>query len=412
MNRFLLVALGGILLLSFDRVSAQAVQQIHLPQYNAPYLILVAQAPLLSELEQKIKAHANREQSAYVLINGTALSPNQIKDTLNDLLNSDLHIAKNQVHFVVVGDSAFFQRHNRFTDDFFASHYFLCTEPLEDSPSNFPQASYATTTWSAIVETLLPQRHYKIRIDQIKDSHGRFVYRRKGLWGFGIGTNRDWLFLQKNEAEIPQSVGTFSLNLRRQIASRWQLRTSFGIGINIPNPQKIIQEQIRSQIDLVEIASGNSTAQDIELNIEMEGHIYRNLQLETQYFLRHNPRFRPYLSAGISFANLTSISGQIDTLFTFDPNDIDLNAGFGDFENGLDDDRISNNNFGVLQIPLALGFQKQLSRAWLLDVYTQFAWNPSQDQNQFSLHRLSLGIGLSYSLVGKRKRYYDYVRLR
>ncbi len=396
-------------------LSAQSVRYLHLPQYEAPYVAVVAQGPLHPEIFNKIAQHPRREEVAYVLFDGVDLAPSQVRDTLNHLLNGEAHISKDRVYLVLIGDRRFYDIYDGFDPDFFAARYWLQRADRGQDSVAVLQSDWATTPWGTVLDQLLPQRLFQFAIDAIKADHGRYVYPRSGRWSVGLWTERDVLLLQNSEDRIPTSVGSVGWQVQFRLHPHWQLRTQFGGGFKIPNPQKILREEILRQVDLFSILASGGGGQEIDLAVEVKGHLYGTAQVEIQYFLGPPAPLQAYLGSGLAYSHLTSFYGRVDTTFTLDPNNINLNGNNTNlnFDSGLDDNRLSAANLNVWQVPFFVGIQKKWRRTWMLDLQAKFRFDPQQfSPNQPTLHQWSVQVGLAYAFVGRRRMVYDYVRFR
>ena len=192
---------------------------------------------------------------------------------------------------------------------------------------------------------------------------------------------------------------------------RWLLNFSFDVGVKLPNPQRIIQEQIFSQVDIFALFNGDEV--EITLDTEIKGHMTGALGIGLSYLLPSKGRFLPYVGTDLRFFGGNFFFGRIDTTIVIDssggfasggsPDDLDLRDGNEDF---------TPTNFFYLTLSPHVGFYHQLGERLLLDLNAAYQPDPAsfrQGEDYFSLFRWRMG--LRYRLIGKRNTRYEYLRI-
>lgn len=412
----LLLFLLGLLLLGHTGCLGQSVKLTNTPRYGAPFIIMVAQGALVPGLETKIKAYKDPLQSTYLLINGDVLTPEAVLDTVNNLLNSPLPISKEYVYLVIAGDDAFYQQQNRYTTDFFATTWFLRADSAPNLHADINVSAYYSTALSDLVPKLRQHYTWQIEVKRIKADNVSEVKRNKKEFGIGFRWGQAFPLVKVNKELVPTSIRALSLTGYRRVSNRVQVNATLSAGFDFPNPRKIFEEQVQDQLDIASILNGDQVT--MRLNTEIKAHFYISAAFDVRYFLLTNSTFQPYVGLGLSTNMLMNLRGEIDTLVSIDPGDILSGGGGFDIGNGFDENSAETDFERTLYrssgIPVSLGFQQMLGRKLAIDVNMRYDINPSSKRlvEDLSLGAFSFGVGLNFNLLGRRKYYYDYVRLK
>ena len=310
MLKLLLLVLVLILLGSIG-CWAQSVKLINTPRYDAPFIVMVAEGPLSSGLETKIRAYKDPRESTYLLINGDDLSLEAILDTVNNLLNSALPISKEYVYLVIAGDDDFYQQQDRYTTDFFAATWYLRADTSSTLLTKTNASSYYTTALSDLVSQLRQHYTWQIEVKRIKASNVSEVKRNKKEFGIGFRWGQVFPHVKVNKELVPTSIRALSLTGYRRVSNRVQVNATLSAGFDFPNPRKIFEQQVQDQIDISSILNGDQVT--MRLNAEIKAHFYFSAAFDVRYFLMTNSTFQPYVGLGLSTNLLMNLRGDIDT---------------------------------------------------------------------------------------------------
>lgn len=397
---------------------AQEVRYVNEPDYGSPYLIFIANTEVIPELEKRIEQFENKQDCSFMIIDGGISNAYNAKDTINKILNSDQKISKEFVHLIFVGNEQLLARYHRYKNDFFANKYFLYTNKnAADWSDDLPASDFYTFSFEDLLDHLKKTYRWPIHLENIRSKYAIYSYKNKGRLGLGGGSGPVFIMAKGTEDYVPAAFNQYTLYLNRGIGKRNYLNASFSLSMKIPKPREILQQEVFGQVDVFDLILRDGDPQEINLDLNVRGHVYANLNLENRFLLTAKPNFQSYIGAGLSFTTLASFEATIDTTFILDPDSIDFGGSGSPFGSSFDRDSLADDFsphvFTGLGIPITLGFQQRLGDRWTFDFGTRYTIDARTFyQPKKSLNMLSINVGLTYRFIGKRKVFYNYVRLK
>lgn len=413
-----------IIVLLSTRSFGQSMKLVHPSEYGSPMILMIVQDSLMKPLIKDLESFENEARAGFLLINGTRSNPNEVRDSFNHYLNSNAKISKRFVYLVFVGDLDFFSYYDRFEDDFFANYYFISTNELPPQERNMKSSYLNEIVWDDLVKELNRTYRWPVFIDELQSRYVRYRYKNKGRFGIGVGTGPVILNPKNIDGFTPNLVTPFTVIVERRLNSRVSIHSSFNIASDIPKPQEIIQNELFGQIDIYDLIFGDGDPQEIELDIDVKGHVYGNVNLESRFHFLPKRKFQPYIGLGINLNGLVGFEASLDTTIILDPDSLDIGSGGfpfggggGGFGAGLDRDSLIDEfdptRILHLGIPLSIGFKQNLGERWYLDFNARYTIDPLKfNGTKKALDSFGVNVGLVYSFRGKRRVYYDYVHLR
>ncbi len=401
-----------IFFLGINKLDAQNIEAINLPKLASSYYIFVVQKELKSELIKKVLDYDDKYQNStsFALVDGDDASPEGFRDSLNQLLNTNFSIPKQYLYYVIVGDNNFFIKYNQFNTDIFAGQYFLRNDVNSANYAKVKNSDFSNTSIKSVVDTLGKSYVFTYEFDIIKQETVDEFYDKRGNTGIGFSTGFIIPTVKNSDSNVPNSLFSYSITGFRKFNQKFELWSSLNLSFKIPNPKKIIRNSVRGQLDINSIISGID--QEINLDVDINGHAFLNAIMESRYFLTRK-YFQPYVGIGLSFTNYTNINASIDTLITINDSTFS-NGGAGNF-GGFDigdgsflDDRL---NIKKISIPLSFGLQRNMGAKWIFDLNIKYDLDlKSLNENKVSMNNLNMGVSFVKRFVGKRKVYYNYIR--
>jgi len=402
-----------IFFLGINKLCAQNIEEINQPKFASSYCIFVVQKALKSELIKKISDYDDKHQNAtsFALVDGDDASPEGFRDSLNQLLNTNFSIPKQYLYYVIVGDNNFFIKYNQFDTDIFAAQYFLRNDVNSANYGQVKHSDFSNTSIKSLVDTLRKSYLLMYELDIIKQETRNEFYDKRGNTGFGLSTGFIIPDVKNSDSNIPNYLRSYSITGFRKFNQKFELWSSLNLSLKIPNPKKIIQNSVRSQLDFSSIISG--TAQEINLDVAINGHAFVNATMEGRYFLTRK-YFQPYLGVGLSFTNYTNINASIDTMITIDPNTISIGdgasniGGFDTRDGSFLDDKLTIKKIGI---PLSFGLQRNMGPKWIFDLNIKYDLDlKSLNEYKVSMNSVNLCVSVVKKFTGKRKVYHNYIR--
>lgn len=401
----IIILLSTVLSLTTSWATAQHQAQINTPQPGKPYLVFVVPTSLMATVRQNIHKAANRQQAAFLIIDGNQQSPETLKNVINAQLNSEQLISKQRVHLIIVGSYRMYQKFAVYTNDFFASQYFLQNSGFQSHTLVMPSSPFATTSIDALLDKLGSKYTWKFRIDNIEHTHVDLHQQSQLKRGLGFSMGRMYPNILHSNRYTPASLNQYSVDYYKNLNSHLQLGGVFKTGLLIPNPKKIIREQVQEQVDISSLLSGNLV---VDINTEIKAHLYLDLTLMSKYVFFPRHRLRPYVGVGLSLASFSSTKVRVDTSLTINISSI---------REGLDREAMADKTdplkLTTVGIPLAAGAYYDLNRGVLLHLSANY----TQDLAFFgkytaSFNPLSFNLGLVLQLKVRQKKRYNYVRIK
>ncbi|MCG8700246.1 MAG: hypothetical protein MI922_19490 [Bacteroidales bacterium] len=405
-----------LLIVHLPRLNSQDIKCIHTPHYFAPLYVVITEHTLFEELHEIIYEEAKTKQSSYALINGTNLNPRDIKDSINVLLNSELVIGKRNVYLLIFGDCEFFENHNKYTNDFFPARYFVQTSGGECNYPGFYHQHYNSLDFNEIYAKLNEKTLWEIDLEQIKTNHRSDYHLSKAEHGIGLGLSLSKPYGIRYDSYLPRSFLTYDIYGYRRINENWKIYGNLTLGFKIPDPEKIMKEEMQSQMDYSSMRSGGNIT--VNLDTEIEGRMFFSGSLESRKYLNTSNKIKPFWGIGISYTSFMNMYTEIDTSITM--NSSSMMGGGGDFGGGSFDFSGENRNmdmehvyFKYFGMVLSTGFEYPLGDIVLFNFRTSYNLSSNTfNSNTETFNNLNLQWGLTLRLQGKKYKYYNFVRLK
>lgn len=390
---------------------SQDFQLIHKSDNFAPFYIIISENSVIDEVTQKIEPEAKASKSSYLIVNGTNINSETIKDSINDILNSELEIGKRNVYLIIIGNGDFFNVHDKFTNDFFPSMCFVQTDKEKCNYTDYYHQYYDKINFDLIYSTLKKEDLWEIDLDTIKKNYRSNYYLSKAEYGLGLGLSLTKPIGLRNENKLPGSYLSYDIYGYRRMSKQWKIFGNFTFGFKNPNVKKIMQEEIKGQIDYSSMTSGDDVS--VTIDKEIEGWSFFSGSIESRRYVSIPSKLKPFFGIGISYTYFKSMCSHIDTTFMMNssdmsgPDDIDdINI---DRENSIMD-QSKFNHFGMI---LSTGFDYPLSDIVLFNFRTTYNLSlNSFNTNISTFNNLNFHIGLTFRLQGNRHSFYEYIRLK
>ena len=375
-------------------------------------IVLIAEEEVEYDLINQVKkSKTARDFDFYLFSNEHSVV--YIKDSLNRLLNTNSSVNKSHLYLLVVGDAEWISNHTQMSNKLFAHQLIVSLDSSIRSIENYQVIQWESLQLDQLLQELKKKRQYQFVIDGIKWANQYDISRKKEQ-GIGIRTGLNIITGSQLDEDgyLPDTYFDYAINYFRIIKNRWRLNSEVAFTFKRPNPQKLIQDQIRSQVDVSSILSGSSINQDVHLNLEIIGRFGFQLSTDFYYFLDYKKKFNPYVGAGIGIGVLASFKGAIDTTINID---IDSGGGFdrsaisGDQNQDLNDADIQETAMLTPSINLSLGFQQELGEKMSFDLSAKYLFDLKTIRgSEQHMNRLTINTGLIYKLSGRKKTIYKY----
>lgn len=365
---------------------------------NRPLLVAVVDDQVYRQWEQLLKVHQAQADYNLLLLRDTS-DLGWFCQRINATLNEE-PVNKRRVYWLgVLGKE---QR---------AKYQIIDMQILAGEHWQIPQEQVSLQEWRDIWARLQKNMLWTYDVETIQRK-ATIVERSERIeGGIGLSLMTASTAYRSSAEGLPNGIRFWSYNAYRKLHPRWLLNFSVDIGVKLPNPQRIIQEQVFSQVDIFALLNGDEV--EITLDTEIKGHMTGGLGVGLSYLLPSKGRLMPYVGTDLRFFGGNFFFGRIDTTLIIDssggfpgggnPDELGLRDGNEDF---------SNTSFFYLTLSPHIGMYHQLGERWLLDLNAAYQPDPAafrQDEDYLSLFRWRMG--LRYRLIGKRNTRYEYLRI-
>ncbi|MEL7424391.1 MAG: hypothetical protein AAFN81_15435 [Bacteroidota bacterium] len=364
---------------------------------NSPLLVAVLDTPVDSSWLARLHRHQEQRDYSLMILSDTDTLAN-ICTRINGILNEE-SINKRRVY--LLGALPEDQRHKyRLLNlDIIADAQWIESDPIptEAELDAMWLRFCRKALWTYDVESI--QRKTKVveRSDRVEGG--------VGLSLMTAGTN-----FQSTGLGIPSGMQFWSYNAYRRVYPRWFFDWSIEVGLNRPDPQQVLFDQIIGQIDVFSILSGDEV--EVELDTEVTGYIGGSMGAGLSYLLTQNKRATPYLGLDLRFFAANFIHVDIDTTFIIDGTNGIVGGSPNNVEFDRDSEDVTSTSFYYLTLCPKLGLYLDVGERLLLDLNASYQPDPASwrgEEEHFSLLRFSMG--LRYRLLGKRSSHYEYLRI-
>ncbi|MEL6969399.1 MAG: hypothetical protein AAFZ63_00140 [Bacteroidota bacterium] len=394
---FLILCCGCFSVGQAQEVAGPYVQWLPASAPNSPLLVAILDTPVDSFWHSRLRQHQEqRDYSLLVLSDTDTLA--SICAKVNGILNEE-SINKRRVY--LLGALPEDQRHKyRLLNlDIIADTYWTEAEPVlsEKELDAIWLRLCRKALWTYDVESV--QRKSKVveRSDRVEGGVGlSLMTASTNFRSAGLG--------------IPSGMQFWNYNAYRRIYPRWFLDWSIEVGLNRPDPQQILFNQIIGQVDVFSILSGDEV--EVELDTEVTGHTSGAMGVGLSYLLTQNKRATPYLGLDMRFFAANFIHVDIDTTFIIDGTNGIVGGSPNNVEFDRDNEDFTSTGFYYLTLCPKVGLYLDVGERLLLDLNASYQADPASwrgEDEHFSLLRFSMG--LRYRLLGKQSSHYEYLRI-
>ncbi|MCP4552846.1 MAG: hypothetical protein GY834_12575 [Bacteroidetes bacterium] len=386
---------------------SQDFKLIHKPDYSAHVYIIISENSVVNEVTKKIESEAKSHTSSYLIINGTNINSEIIKDSINNILNSELHITKTNVYLIIIGSGEFFNAHDKFTNDFFPSKYFVQTDSTYCNYTDYYHQYYDKLDFDKIYSVLGKKYLWMIDLDAIRMNYRLDYHSSRAEYGLGLGLSLTKLIGLRNENQLPGSFRSFDIYGYRRMNERWKIYGNLTFGFKRSNIKKKIKNEARSQIDVSSWQSGDDVT--VALDMEIEGMLFFSSSIEGRNFINTQHKIKPFWGVGISYTYFMNTRVHIDTVLTLNSSMENVGADFNGSSN-FEQEKSQFNHFGMI---LSTGFEYPFSDNTLFNFKTTYNLSSNSfNTNIATINNLNFHMGLTFRLQGKKHSYYEYIRLK
>jgi len=384
---------------------------------NAPLVISIFQSEARSNFYALLPKSQLWQDYNFLMLEDDAFELEELIASINDVLNEEKNYDKNRIYLVLVGDEAILTRYKTLDLGIFAQQYHLSTVDALAVPPDYLSTPLKNVVLDEVLQQLSQKYLWQPDLDIIQDKSKRTVFKKSA--NRGIGLQLGWLNFQSDlhDGFFPNIINNFGINTFRILKPHWMYEFNLDFGGSLPNPQEILQDQVRSQVDFNAILNGDDL--EISLNTTLKGYISAQLGLGLNYLFTSEKKWNPYAGLQVSIQNHIFINTEIDTTIVIEGGLSGLSGGgFGN--SGRSGGRLSNlrngdenfdpDIFQYVTLSPKLGIQHHLNKRWFLDFHTQYLLDTKTFGNRETyLNSLQFRVGLRYRFTGKARTYYDYL---
>ena len=407
-----MLILLGLFLFSDFYTYGQGERMIGEANYQSPFIVMIYESTSSKGIENKVKDYVKNENGVFLLIDGSEISSSEIKNRLNNLLNSALPVDKTRIYLIVVGDVEFFDEQSKLTHDIFASRYYLKTADESVNVGSFLVSSFEDANMPQIVDELSEQYLWQFELDKIKKEHFLEYHKSRKFYGFGLSLANTVPLIFGSVGNLPAIYSSYRLSGFRRINKKWKVEANVLFSFNLPKPQEELRDQVTSQLSTSMLNSDDEVSFD--LNTEIKGNLGFSLGVSARRLFRNNKKLMPYVGAGISYNNYTIMYAEIDTTMTLEGNSI-ISGGLKDsFDFNRDENSdMENGQFSYVGVDLTGGFEYKIGSKFIADVSLGYnfaldTFNPAKS----SMNNIFFNIGVSYRIFGRKQKFFEYIRLK
>ena len=364
---------------------------------NNPLLIVVMESPVDSFWRSRLRQHQIRRDYNLLLLTDTD-TLSVFCQQVNTVLNEE-PVNKRRVYLLGVLPVAQRAKYRVLDLKIVADQHWVESNVfLEEELDAIWLQLCRKTLWTYDVESIQRKTEVVERSERIEG-------------GVGLSLMTSGSIFQSRAPGIPSGMQFWSYNAYRRIYPRWFFNFSVDVGLNRPNPQQILFDQIIGQIDVFSILSGNEV--EVELDTEVSGYQSGSLGVGLSYVLSQNKITTPYVGLDMRFFGANFIHVVIDTTIIIDSTNGLAGGGRPDnFEFDQDNEDFTATSFYYLTLCPKFGLYQKLGERLLLDLNASYQPDPASwrgEEEYFSLLRFSMG--LRYRLIGKQSKHYEYLRV-
>jgi hypothetical protein len=411
-NRKLKILIGSVILLMINNTAlfSQDIRFAHKPNCTSPLFVAIVEHNAYNNFIQKINDITQKTNASFYIINGSEVTMEMVKDSLNILLNSGISISKTNIYLVIVGNQKFFLKNNVLVDDLFPAKCYLKTDSGTIETPGFYQEQYQTSDLLNITNILKRKYLWGVEKESIQEKYAVDYNLLKAEHGLGLGMSMNSPISIRDNSYNPNSYTTYGLTGYRRLNEKWKLYGNLFFSIKRPDIKEIMQKEIQSQMDFSSISSGNDIT--VNINTEIEARFFINANIETRRFIYPSKKLKPFAGAGISYIMYTNMKMKIDTSLTGDPSSMKNGTGGLD-KDSFNKDGMTDINQRQLGVLLTSGFEYNLNNK--TRCYFKASYNlpfNTYNFNSSTINNLDFQVGFIYQLQRKRNRFYEYVRIK
>lgn len=385
---------------------------------NAPLVISIFQSKARSDFYALLPKSQTWQDYNVLLLEEEAFELEELATSINDVLNEEKNYDRNRIYLILAGAADMPTNYQTLDLGIFARKCHLTTRDTFVTSTEFLTKSLENVKLDDLLKQLQEQYLWQADLEQIQQKSEKTVFKK--VPNRGIGLQFGWLNFQSNlnDGSIPSVINNLGFNTFRFLKPHWQYEFNWDVGFSLPNPQDILQDQVRGQLDFNSILNGNDL--EIDLNTTLKGHISAQLGIGVNYLFAPEKRWSPYAGLHLSLQNHIIINTEIDTTIVIEGGLNGLGSigfeGGGRPSGGLGNLRNGAGNFDLtifqyITLSTKVGIQHHFNKRWFLDLNMQYFLDPKIfNSAEKYLNGLQLRAGLRYRFMGKARTYYEYIR--
>jgi hypothetical protein len=329
-----------------------------------PLILMISEDGPFSEMNDTIKKTLPLTNASFISINGSFLSPSEITDTVNTILNKEKQIDKNKIYLIIVGSNSFFEKQNQFVNRIFPSKFFIQTEQDSIYGASFETVSIDSMNLKRILAQMYQSHLWENDLASIEHRTVLDTVDYNRSFEVGLGFFQNYPLLIRSDANFPRTISTLELHMAIDFSWKYRLIASFSTNYHKPS----------------ESSSSSEDDQILSKNL-----FTRSIQLSR--FFVNSQIIKPYLSAGFSHSRLTVMSTEKSGTY------VKMN--------------MQRLTYGSLMA--SAGFDFYMGPKLLLDFNASY----QASLNSFNtVNNFSLFVGLSYKFHKKEKYFFEYLKLK
>lgn len=363
---------------------------------NRPLLVVVAEASVFTAWRDLLSSH-QREANYNVLLLRDTSQLDVFCRRVNRVLNQEV-LNKKRIYFLQVLTA---QEQAKYT--ILDQRIFVAKRWIE--PGSVSNLSQFDPIWQGFKTHAL----WTYDVEKIEDQ-SRVVERKKRVeGGIGLSLGTTINTFQTTAEGMPDGLRFLTYTGYRRVYPRWLFNFSVDVGVNLPNPRRILQDQIFGQIDVFSLINGGEV--EIKLDTEISGYLAAGMGAGLAYLLPQKGKNTPYFGLDLRMFGGNFLYTKIDTTIIIDSSN-GFSGGGGGFDLSDQEGDFTPTTFFYLTLSPNIGMFRQLGERWLLDLNAAYHPDPGSwngDDEYFSFLRFRMG--LRYRFIGKRTTRYEYVKI-
>ncbi|BDC98541.1 hypothetical protein PEPS_08220 [Persicobacter psychrovividus] len=378
--------------------------------------------PLYVQWSEKYSPPFYEEGAKVINYVGWEQSFEDLQKEMNALLNIRHRINMNKIFLIVKGSEEFIRTIEAgINTDLFAQVILLTDDPVKE------ELAHTVMPLETSREDILAEceRHYNwdVKLSNIREKYTR-PQDGAGFKGLNVGLNQQFQTSVTKEAG-PRYFGSYEFGYSELYPSGWMWMLSYDARFKLPNMEKIMQEEMKGQMDPSDMMGGGRVT--ITLQREIPLVIHNQINVSVRKYLPWKEK-QTYLQGGLAFQSYMGGIIEMDTSFTVSggmgggmpSGGMGGGGGFGPggggFGGDIEGEGMSGSitSIGETSLLLEAGCTFPFFDASKLDAYVKYQVPISLfDKNrQHYFNQFVVGFRYRFEWVPKKKQTVDYLRLK